>query len=104
MNRIVKQESKLSFKKPLKVKFFGEEGVDEGGVSKEFFQILISELFEPKYGTFIYNSDTRTYWFNRNSLEDQQNFKLIGILCGLAIYMGVVFFSIDFQVNIQNSE
>lgn len=26
-------------RKPLKVKFRGEEGVDEGGVQKEFFQV-----------------------------------------------------------------
>lgn len=31
-----------SLKKPLKVKFIGEEGVDEGGVQKEFFQLLVS--------------------------------------------------------------
>lgn len=28
-------------KRPLKVKFIGEEGVDEGGVTKEFFQVLM---------------------------------------------------------------
>ena len=27
-------------KRPLKVKFIGEEGVDEGGVTKEFFQVV----------------------------------------------------------------
>ena len=26
-------------KRPLKVKFIGEEGVDEGGITKEFFQV-----------------------------------------------------------------
>eukprot|EP00798_Chlamydomonas_sp_ICE-L_P005400 gene5400-5623_t len=30
-----------SLRKPLKVKFVGEEGVDEGGVQKEFFQLLV---------------------------------------------------------------
>lgn len=35
-------------KKPLKVIFVGEEGVDEGGVTKEFFQLLVRELFDPK--------------------------------------------------------
>ena len=28
-------------KRPLKVKFIGEEGVDEGGITKEFFQVLL---------------------------------------------------------------
>jgi hypothetical protein len=26
----------------MQVKFVGEEGVDEGGVQKEFFQLLVS--------------------------------------------------------------
>ena len=29
-----------------------EEGVDEGGVRKEFFQLLVAELFSPEFGTF----------------------------------------------------
>ena len=37
-------------KKPLKIKFRGEEGVDEGGVRKEFFQVLLRELFDRRYG------------------------------------------------------
>ena len=31
-------------KKQLKVQFIGEEGVDEGGVKKEFFQLLIDQV------------------------------------------------------------
>ena len=37
-------------KKQLKVQFVGEEGVDEGGVQKEFFQLVIRDWFDPKYG------------------------------------------------------
>lgn len=33
------------FKKPLKVVFEGEAGVDEGGVRKEFFQLVIRDIF-----------------------------------------------------------
>ena len=40
-------------KKPLKIKFVGEQGVDEGGVKKEFFHLLIDELFNPNYAMFI---------------------------------------------------
>lgn len=32
--------SSSDLKKPLKVKFMGEDGVDEGGVRKEFFQVF----------------------------------------------------------------
>jgi hypothetical protein len=37
-------------KKPLKVKFVGEEGIDQGGVQKEFFQLIVEEIFDPKFG------------------------------------------------------
>ncbi|GBG89736.1 hypothetical protein CBR_g49588 [Chara braunii] len=39
-----------NLKKPLKVIFDGEEGVDEGGVMKEFFQLLIRDLFNVSFG------------------------------------------------------
>lgn len=31
-------------KKPLRVQFVGEEGVDEGGVRKEYFQVRASKM------------------------------------------------------------
>jgi len=40
-------------KKPLKVIFDGEEGIDEGGVAKEFFQLLIRDMFNVKYAHFV---------------------------------------------------
>ena len=51
-------------KKPLKVKFVGEQGVDEGGVRKEFFKLLIDELFNPNYAMFLpKNVSTRFLFF-----------------------------------------
>lgn len=76
--------------KPLRVVFEGEEGVDEGGVRKEFFQIIVRDLFDPSFGMFVYNEETRSYWFNRNSLENDSEFRLIGLLLGLAIYNDVI--------------
>ena len=55
--------------KPLKVKFVGEDGVDEGGVQKEFFQILTRELFDPQFGMFKMDEETRVFWFNPDSFE-----------------------------------
>ena len=34
----------------LQIQFVGEEGVDEGGVSKEFFQLIIKEILDAKVG------------------------------------------------------
>lgn len=41
-----------NLKKPLKVTFFGEAGVDAGGVKKELFLLLAKELFNPQYAMF----------------------------------------------------
>ena len=35
---------KEDLKKPLKVQFVGEEGIDEGGVQKEFFQLIFAQV------------------------------------------------------------
>ena len=34
------------------MKFAGEEGMDEGGVRKEFFMLLIREILNPDFGMF----------------------------------------------------
>lgn len=55
MNALVNSTKHL--RKPLKVVFEGEEGVDEGGVQKEFFQLLIRDIFDANYGMFHYNEE-----------------------------------------------
>lgn len=40
----------IDLRKQLRVEFHGEEGVDEGGLQKEFFQLIIEKLFDPMYG------------------------------------------------------
>merc|ERR1711972_1043936 len=57
------------FRKKLRIVFDGEAGVDEGGVKKEFFQLLIEQLYDPNIGMFNYNSSNKTYWFNPGSFE-----------------------------------
>ena len=84
LNSLVRED--INFRKPLRIKFVGELGVDEGGVQKEFFQLVIRKLFDPLYTMFTYNEDSRMFWFNGNSFEDNMKFELIGILMGIAIY------------------
>lgn len=36
----------------LSVRFFGEEGVDAGGVTREWFETLTKEMFNPNYALF----------------------------------------------------
>ncbi|GIL93359.1 hypothetical protein Vretifemale_20765 [Volvox reticuliferus] len=84
-------------KRPLRVSFVSqgvaEEGVDQGGVSREFFQLLVAEIFQPQYGMFTYSDESRTFWFNTSAcLEDGAagEFRLVGVVLGLAIYNGVI--------------
>eukprot|EP00922_Rhytidocystis_sp_ex-Travisia-forbesii_P053428 GHVS01079223.1.p1 GENE.GHVS01079223.1~~GHVS01079223.1.p1 ORF type:complete len:1088 (+),score=189.11 GHVS01079223.1:158-3421(+) len=77
-------------RKQLKVQFRGEMGVDEGGVTKEFFQLLVQELFNPDYGMFKHYEEQRLVWFHSDSLEHDSQFELIGIVLGLAMYNGVI--------------
>uniref|UniRef100_A0A7S1CPI5 HECT-type E3 ubiquitin transferase n=1 Tax=Bicosoecida sp. CB-2014 TaxID=1486930 RepID=A0A7S1CPI5_9STRA len=79
-----------SLRKPLKVRFEGEEGIDEGGVRKEWFSVLCRELLDPKYAMFSENDETRLMWFRNDSLEAGIEFELVGTLLGLAIYNDVI--------------
>lgn len=59
---MVAMGSPKDFKKQLVVEFVGEQGIDEGGVSKEFFQLVVEEIFNPDFGMFTYQEDTKTVW------------------------------------------
>lgn len=47
---MISMENPSDLKKQLYVEFEGEQGVDEGGVSKEFFQLVLEEIFNPDIG------------------------------------------------------
>ncbi|XP_036293531.1 ubiquitin-protein ligase E3A isoform X2 [Pipistrellus kuhlii] len=83
---MIAMENPADLKKQLYVEFEGEQGVDEGGVSKEFFQLVVEEIFNPDIGMFTYDENTKLFWFNPSSLETEGQFTLIGIVLGLAIY------------------
>uniref|UniRef100_A0A672KH62 Ubiquitin-protein ligase E3A n=1 Tax=Sinocyclocheilus grahami TaxID=75366 RepID=A0A672KH62_SINGR len=83
---MIAMENPADLKKQLYVEFEGEQGVDEGGVSKEFFQLVVEEIFNPDIGMFTYDERTKLFWFNPSSFENEGQFTLIGIVLGLAIY------------------
>uniref|UniRef100_A0A8C6KQE4 HECT and RLD domain containing E3 ubiquitin protein ligase 3 n=1 Tax=Nothobranchius furzeri TaxID=105023 RepID=A0A8C6KQE4_NOTFU len=80
----------VDLKKPLKVIFDGEEAVDAGGVTKEFFLLLLKELMDPVYGMFTHYKDSNLLWFSDTCFVEQNWFHLIGVICGLAIYNSTV--------------
>nr|CAD7264827.1 unnamed protein product [Timema shepardi] len=87
---MVAMENPKDLKKQLVVEFEGEQGIDEGGVSKEFFQLIVEEIFNPDYGMFTFQQETQTVWFNPTSFESNAQFTLIGIVLGLAIYNNII--------------
>ncbi|KAK4190149.1 putative E3 ubiquitin-protein ligase [Podospora australis] len=77
-------------KKGLKITFKGEEGVDAGGLRKEWFLLLVREVFNPDHGMFLYDEDSQYCYFNPNSLEPSEQFFLVGVVFGLAIYNSTI--------------
>jgi ubiquitin-protein ligase E3 A len=82
--------SDVDMRKPLRVIFENEEGIDEGGVRKEFFQLLVSQLLSVQYGMFTPTADGRALWINQSCLWNAEEFRLVGVLLGLAVYNGVL--------------
>ncbi|KAF9277395.1 hypothetical protein BGZ68_009323 [Mortierella alpina] len=76
----------------LNVKFHGEEGVDGGGVTREWFQVLARQMFNPDYALFKTSAaDKLTYQPNRASWVNSDHllfFRFIGRVIGKAIYDG----------------
>lgn len=77
-------------KKRIMIKFHGEEGLDYGGLSREFFFLLSHEMFNPFYCLFEYSAhDNYTLQINPHSdvnPEHLRYFKFIGRVVGLAVF------------------
>ena len=46
----ISEMNPIDLRKQLRVEFKEEEGIDEGGLQKEFFQLLVEQLFDPMNG------------------------------------------------------
>ncbi|KAG5458055.1 MAG: putative ubiquitin-protein ligase [Olpidium bornovanus] len=76
----------------LSVRFYDEEGVDAGGVSREWFQVLARQMFNPDYALFISSAVKKvTYQPNRYSYFNPEHllyFRFVGRIVGKAIFDG----------------
>ncbi|KAJ3313756.1 hypothetical protein HDV04_001560 [Boothiomyces sp. JEL0838] len=76
----------------LNVRFRDEEGVDAGGVTREWFSALALQMFNPDYALFRPSAaDKVTYQPNRTSGINPDHlfyFKFVGRIIGKAIYDG----------------
>mmetsp|Transcript_18279 Transcript_18279/g.44004 ORF Transcript_18279/g.44004 Transcript_18279/m.44004 type:complete len:2525 (-) Transcript_18279:72-7646(-) len=75
----------------LHITFQNEEGVDAGGLSREFFAILAKEMFNPNYALFMSTEDGCTFQPNPNSSinpDDMRYFRFVGRIVGKAVVDG----------------
>uniref|UniRef100_A0A3B3SFB7 HECT-type E3 ubiquitin transferase n=1 Tax=Paramormyrops kingsleyae TaxID=1676925 RepID=A0A3B3SFB7_9TELE len=89
--QIMKMRSK-DLKKRLMVKFRGEEGLDYGGVAREWLYLLCHEMLNPYYGLFQYSTDNiYTLQINPDSSINPDHlsyFHFVGRIMGLAVFHG----------------
>ena len=74
-NKIMSVPKKELAKSKLYICFNGEEGLDYGGPSREFFFLLSREVFNPYYGLFEYSAnDTYTV-----QVSNYSTYKFLGL-------------------------
>uniref|UniRef100_A0A8C7GUC4 HECT-type E3 ubiquitin transferase n=1 Tax=Oncorhynchus kisutch TaxID=8019 RepID=A0A8C7GUC4_ONCKI len=78
--------------KRLMVKFKGEEGLDYGGVAREWLYLLSHEMLNPYYGLFQYSrDDIYTLQINPDSAVNPEHlsyFHFVGRIMGMAVFHG----------------
>ena len=84
------QARQKELKKKLKIQFINEQGIDAGGLTKEWFLLLINQVFDPSYGMFVLDDKSHLCWFNGCSHESPEQYRLLGIVLGLAIYNNTI--------------
>ena len=75
----------------LHITFRDEEGIDAGGLSREFFAILAKEMFNPNYALFTSTEDGCTFQPNPNSSINPDHlsyFRFCGRIVGKAVADG----------------
>lgn len=86
----IMRQTPNDLKKRLMIRFDGEDGLDYGGLSREFFFLLSHEMFNPFYCLFEYSAhDNYTLQINPHSGINPEHlgyFKFIGRCLGLAIF------------------
>ncbi|BFZ59886.1 hypothetical protein YB2330_000908 [Saitoella coloradoensis] len=86
----IMRQTATDLKKRLMIKFDGEDGLDYGGLSREFFFLLSHEMFNPFYCLFEYSAhDNYTLQINPHSAINPEHlnyFKFIGRVLGLSIF------------------
>lgn len=89
--QIMKMRPK-DLRKRLMIKFKGEEGLDYGGIAREWLYLLSHEMLNPYYGLFQYSrDDIYTLQINPDSSINPEHlsyFHFVGRIIGLAVFHG----------------
>ncbi|KAG7135537.1 E3 ubiquitin-protein ligase TOM1-like like [Verticillium longisporum] len=64
----------------LNIRFHGEEGVDAGGVTREWFQVLARQMFDANYALFI--PQIQWFWRAIRSFDKEELAKLLQFVTG----------------------
>uniref|UniRef100_A0A8C6NUT7 HECT-type E3 ubiquitin transferase n=1 Tax=Nothobranchius furzeri TaxID=105023 RepID=A0A8C6NUT7_NOTFU len=80
---------RCDLKKKLRVTFVGEAGLDMGGLTKEWFLLLVRQIFHTDYGMFTYMKDSHCHWFSSWKSDNYSEFQMVGTLMGLAVYNSI---------------
>ncbi|EEB08695.1 HECT domain containing protein [Schizosaccharomyces japonicus yFS275] len=74
----------------LSIKFEGEEGVDAGGITREWFQVVTHQMLNPNYALFSPSpTDPNTFHPNKTSAVNPEHlsyFRFVGRLLGKALF------------------
>lgn len=88
---IVKMRPK-DLRKRLMIKFKDEDGLDYGGIAREWLYLLSHEMLNPYYGLFQYSrDDIYTLQINRDSGVNPDHlsyFHFVGRIIGMAVFHG----------------
>ncbi|KAG1714616.1 E3 ubiquitin-protein ligase SMURF2 [Nymphon striatum] len=90
--RMIMKMRPKDLRKRLMVKFRSEEGLDYGGVAREWLYLLSHEMLNPYYGLFQYSrDDIYTLQINHDSSINPEHlsyFHFVGRVIGLAFFHG----------------
>ncbi|TBU06431.1 HECT domain-containing ubiquitin-transferase [Hamiltosporidium magnivora] len=86
---ILKNLDDSEMKKQLKITFDNEEGVDSGGIRKEYFQLLSEEITND-HGLFEIKNNYLWFKITDRASDNLREYETIGKLIGIALYNDVV--------------
>ncbi|TMW62165.1 hypothetical protein Poli38472_009658 [Pythium oligandrum] len=87
----LRMRSGTELRRKLHISFTGEEGIDAGGVTREWYVILAREIFNPNYVLFTSAADSPTFQPNPLSYVNKDHlsyFEFVGKVIGKAVADG----------------